>query len=531
MIKNRTLKARIIPEEWKEDIDGIISRELLCANRYFAEANPRLAEMIAHQTVLTPEDFIQELKERWAWHNEFYENVLEPAIPLILEQSVFQLSPDQIDVLLEAYKACSLIDRATLVVSAAIKKHIAYWTDGHLLHSLSTDDRLLLLSLSKEPFPIQYQIDHISYFIAKNEGRIADAEKEKRKLTNQYHAGDVAIFNGRLKRFNYLSGLAVGDLQRMRDELKYGLAHVVRHFYLTLEHPRLRALRDILEYDNIEEYRIITTLVGISGFLLRKTVLRYLAETKLLLGTQGIYEFQDSIVEIGLLKLKKYRQEVLNKQVKPWRQHGPTCSAACFVAVANHFGVGKLNETFEFAVAQASRSYLIAGQHYSGIASQAVGMGLEVILLHSAQHFFDNMGNFFSDDLFKALVREYRSYLNLVENNQRLVVKCGAEITKKALRNYLEQGYLVMIAGVFGDDNLHSKLLIGYNATGFIVIDPLRGQAQQESYSNIEHFMDTKVGRWAMAIRPDQMPIRNLLIQTSLFQDKARRYLSRFKTP
>lgn len=531
MNRDWSLKAKIIPEEWKGDIDGIISRELLCANRCFAEVNSQLTEMVARQTALVPEDFLRELKERWAWHNEFYESVLEPMIPLVVERGVFQLSPDQIDVLLEAYKTCSLVDRATLVVSSAIKKHVARWTGDHFLYGLSTDERPLLLSLSKEPFPVQYQIDHLSYFIAEKEGRVADAEKERQKLIKQYHISDVAIFEGRLKRFNYLSSLTADSLRKKRDELRYSLSHTVRHFYLTFERPRLQSLRDILEYDNIEEYRIVTTLIGISGFLLRKAALRYLAETKLLRGTQGIYEFQDVVVETNLLKLKEYRQQVLNKQVKLWRQHGPTCSAACFVAVANHFGVGELSENFEFAVAQASCSRYITGQHYSGIASQAVEVGLEAVLLHSSPHFFSNRTGFFSADLFEALVREYRSHLSQVENSPLLTVRCRVRFTKKMLRKYLEQGYLVVVAGMLEGGVFHSKLLVGYNPAGFLVVDPLRSRVQQECYADVERFMETKIGQWAIALRPNQAPVRRFLAQAPIFQDKARQYLSWTKAP
>lgn len=47
----------------------------------------------------------------------------------------------------------------------------------------------------------------------------------------------------------------------------------VKHFYFTLEHPERKAFRDLLLFDNLDEKYIAKSLVGISGFVLRKKII------------------------------------------------------------------------------------------------------------------------------------------------------------------------------------------------------------------------------------------------------------------
>ena len=109
MDNKTTLKSKIIPSFWKENIDEIIEQELLEANRYFAKANPRLNELVEKISSSSPQDFYNELQARWDWHNQFYEELLEPAIPLLLEPHVFNLTPTQITIIREVYRVGSLI--------------------------------------------------------------------------------------------------------------------------------------------------------------------------------------------------------------------------------------------------------------------------------------------------------------------------------------------------------------------------------------------------------------------------------------
>src|SRR3989338_10114715 len=143
-----SLKSRIIPNEWKDDIDGILKRELQQANRSFVVKDQALAALIAKQARKDPETFLRELKDRWDWHNHFYEDILEPALPSMLEENISQLSPSQIDAQRIAYEAMSLVDRATLIPTGATKRHLDYWITPEKTPELSDEERRLLITPS-----------------------------------------------------------------------------------------------------------------------------------------------------------------------------------------------------------------------------------------------------------------------------------------------------------------------------------------------------------------------------------------------
>ncbi len=525
MQRGKTLKSVIIPSLWKGDIDEIIERELVGANRYFAEANPHLSEIVERLSLISPQEFFQELCARWNWHNEFYENLLEPALPLLLEPNVFRLTPRQIAILRDAYMLGSLVDQATLVVSAAIKKHVSYWM-GCLPECkyLSDEDLGIFLSLPATPYPVQYVIDHISYLISvrKRNGTMA----RKQQLIRQYHAGDEEIFNGRMRRFAYLAEYDISVLEKSIEDLEYEDTRWIKHFYFGLERPRIRAMMQSLAYDNNEEKQIARELIGISGFVLRKEVFRYLVETKILPAGSGIYQYQDADIEAALNKLIAYRRDVMDRQVTPFSQHGLTCSAACLTMVAAHFGLAELSEEFEEEVVEASKSNLTIGQHYSGVAVKAVSLGLETILIHSASQMFDNSQRWLPGGLFESLMAEYRSYLEKIEDHRLARIECGARLAPEDLKAYLEDGYLVMVAGVISGEILHSILLTGYNSDGYLVIDPIGGRKRQMGNRELESFMDTKIGRWIMALRPNQGVTLTLKESLPTYREEAQNLLA-----
>ncbi len=515
----------IIPPMWKNDIDAMMEQELVNANRYFAETNPRISELVSRQSSLSPERFVAELRSRWGWHNIFYEELLEPALPTLLETDVFQLSLGQIALIREVYRISSLVDQATLIMSAAIKKHISLWTNClPVCTRLGSEEMNLLLSLPGIPYPVQYLIDHINYTVLVKL-RAKGAEVERKRLIRLYHADDETIFNGRMKKLELLEKRSVRTLRRKVASLSQGATRATEHFYLTVERPILRAIRDSLSYDNNDEKQIVQELIGISGFILRKKVIGYLQRTKILNTEGGIYSYQDDVVDQGLEKLLAYRQQAMYRKVVPYRQHGPNCSAACLVMTAHHLGKGDLTERFEREIAEASNSRLMEGQHYSGIASYAVSMGLEVVLLHSSPNLFNNDSGWIPNAMFELLMAEYRTYLKSMTDSPLAKIERGAKLDPTVLKDYIRRGYLVMIAGVMGGGILHSKLLTGYNSGGFIVIDPLTGTQQQIDPWPLSRFMETKIGQWALAIRPDQSYVATLQAALPNFEAKARHYL------
>jgi hypothetical protein len=194
--------------------------------------------------------------------------------------------------------------------------------------------------------------------------------------------------------------------------------------------------------------------------------------------------------------------------------------------VAAHFGLAELSEEFEEEVVEASKSNLTIGQHYSGVAVKAVSLGLETILIHSASQMFDNSQRWLPGGLFESLMAEYRSYLEKIEDHRLARIECGARLAPEDLKAYLEDGYLVMVAGVISGEILHSILLTGYNSDGYLVIDPIGGRKRQMGNRELESFMNTKIGRWIMALRPNQGVTLTLKESLPTYREEAQNLLA-----
>lgn len=514
------IKKQIIPEEWKEDIDQILSNELLNANRYFAEINPKISQLIEKESNKTPEIFLQDLKERWEWHNRFYENLLEPALPLLLENNHIELSLLQARALKDAYAVSSLVDQATLMMSAAIKKHINKWMEDKSVSFLNEKEKSEIITPSVDPFWVQYHIEHLKYIIAQKRSDPQLNEIEK-GLLEEYHVDDRKIFNSRLKHFSHYFDMEVDDIEKKAQEMVVDDNKKISQFYLTLERPRLKAIRDILLFDNIEEKKIATTLIGISGFVLRKKILQYLNEANILKNDGKIYEFSDNIILEGLDKLINLKKKLSEKNVKPYQQTADTCGASSLMMAMHYFGKSDLTQKRENYFHLRSKSNYLEGNHFSALAKEAAHAGLETTLAHSETAMFKN-GGLFNDDFFKILMKEYGDYLVGAQRYGTKVLN-GENIDYQSIKKYLEDDYLVLIAGHLGKV-LHTVLAVGYNDEGLIICDPLEGEKEIMKENNLEEFIKTPIGKWALSIRKDHTNLKNLLNNVPIFTKEAYNY-------
>jgi hypothetical protein len=116
--------------------------------------------------------------------------------------------------------------------------------------------------------------------------------------------------------------------------------------------------------------------------------------------------------------------------------------------------------------------------------------------------------------------------LEKIKGHRLARVECNARLTPEDIRSYLEDGYLVMVAGVISGGILHSILLTGYNSGGYLVIDPIGGRKRQMRERELASFMDTKIGRWIMALRSDQESVLNLTKSLPAYQEEARKLLA-----
>ena len=161
-----SLKSKIIPSIMKKDIDEILEKQLFNANRYYAESNPNISQLMSDELLNSPEVFFKKLKDRWNWHNLYYEELLEPAFSDIVRNENIELSPNEIENLIKIYSTSCVVDEATLVMSGAIKKYLDY--NCRFISTVDENMKLeesnhFLITPPVETYFAQYQIDHLYY--------------------------------------------------------------------------------------------------------------------------------------------------------------------------------------------------------------------------------------------------------------------------------------------------------------------------------------------------------------------------------
>ncbi len=515
--KNR--KSVLIPDGWKGSIDEILTKELLGANRYFAQSNPLLRNLVEEQARKDPVTFYEELVNRWNWHNVFFEELLEPALNDLLPRTVFDLTEERVVELGKMYAVASLIDQATLIPTAAIKKHIEYWTSWLQQKMMLSDaEATLLLTPPTPSFWATYMADHLELFLA---GR---KRKKTEDLLQKYHAGDKLIFEGRLANLSAFRNSSPKVIRERISKTRGSVAKRVEHFYFAMERPYVSALARTITYDNTDEYSMLTTLVGISGYVLRRAVLTLLNDTKIILNTGAIYALDDNQVAEGLEKLHVYRKELMVKNVTPFRQSTPyTCGAASLTMILHHLELTELSVKTEHAIYEASAAKLIPGTHFSGLQKYADCHGLETQLIHSESGMFQNGNAYLDPETFSALMAEYQGFID--NCGPCAVVRNGVPITPELITSLLNDDYLVILAGMCG--MLHAVVVSGYNQHGFVVCDPLSRKQENWSSGQMRRFSSTPIGSWLLAIRKNQSARTNLLKSLPQFEREAKGFLKK----
>lgn len=167
------IKSKIIPEELKINIDEIMEKQLFNANRYYAESNPFISDLMKKELDDIPAVFLRRLQDRWKWHNCYYEKLLEPAFQTLIKNNEKELSPKEIDDLIKVYITSCLVDEATLVMSGAIKKYIDYNYEKISISDENSSElqaKYMLITPPIETFFAQYQFDHLYYIYDKSKG-------------------------------------------------------------------------------------------------------------------------------------------------------------------------------------------------------------------------------------------------------------------------------------------------------------------------------------------------------------------------
>ncbi len=496
------IKSKIIPDELKENIDELMEQQLFNANRYYAETNPDINDLIKREMNNSPDKFLKKLIDRWNWHNSYYESLLEPAFIDIIRDEEKELSPKEIDDLMNVYFTSCLVDEATLIMSGAIKKYLdhiykkMFIKDENFSFSSSAQ---MLITPPVETFFAEYQIDHL-YYIYLMKTKDMNLYKFKNYIKNKYHANDEKIFQFRFKkRFNKYLSFKETDILEEIEKYKIADAYKINHFYFTLEHPERKAIRDIIIFDNLYEKRISCNLIGVSGFFLRKKILEYLNNSSILKNEGYIYQYSNEVVLNALQLLKEERKNKMDKNVRPYKQRGETCAIACLMMTLEYYGIMiKANWYDERRLYRIYGSRYMSGTPFSAIAYHISKNGLDTTLYHSSKNLFDNSLGAISDIDFKFAMDEYKEYLERAKLKGTKVIN-GIDINSNLLKKKLQEGNLIILAGK-SIGSYHAILISGYEGNTFMVCDPLYKTKKTRTFEEIDEYMDTNIGKWFIAI-------------------------------
>ena len=220
------IKSKIIPESLKSNIDEVMERQLFNANRYYAESNPEISSLMEKELYQSPMEFLYRLKTRWNWHNTYYELLLEPAFDKIIRENFTELSPAELNDIINIYSTSCLVDEATLVMSGSIKKYLDYNCKniGVTDENISTENlNIMLITPPIETFFAQYQIDHLYYIYLLKTNDTA-TQKFKNYLLKKYHANDEKIFASRFQK-KFKNNLSMTERELLED---------IRHYRISL---------------------------------------------------------------------------------------------------------------------------------------------------------------------------------------------------------------------------------------------------------------------------------------------------------
>ena len=519
------IKSKIIPTEMKKNIDEILEKQLFNANRYYAESNPDISSLMNDELLEDPAEFYKKLVNRWEWHNSYYEALLEPAFSDLIRNNNIELSPEEIENLMEVYMTSCAVDEATLVMSGAIKKYLDY---NCKLISVTNENmkldeaRQLLVTPPVETYFAQYQIDHL-YYIYLLKFHKEKSNEFKKHLLEKYHANDVEIFNTRFqKRFMKYYESNMTEKQLLDDIKRYSIPeeYKVKHLYFTLEHPARKAIRDIIIYDNLNEMLLASNLVGISGFLLRQKILEYLNDSKVLPNDGYIYEYNKEIVNDKLRKLQEERKIKMEKDVKLYRQRGDTCAIACMMMALEYFNImEKANGYDERRYYRIYGSKYMSGTPFSALAFHFSKNGLDTTLYHQDETLFNNARGAIDTESFQLAMTEYKMMLSRATIMGTTVVN-GIKITTQLIRENLEKGNLVIVAGEI-PGGYHAVLISGYDKDKFIVCDPLYKTKQIRTSIELDEFMNTSIGKWFISVNGNSKNKNKLLNNLDKFNTEA----------
>ena len=197
---------------------------------------------------------------------------------------------------------------------------------------------------------------------------------------------------------------------------------------------------------------------------------------------------------------------MMRKKLRFYKQHSlETCGPACMLMLLDLYGkIEYPTPKQEMKLYSLYRSKVFKGVNGAAIANCLSRNGLNVHLVHSSAEMMDNRGGYFTDELYEALLTEYRT--ETAKSDGKIDISTGARITCDTLRQELDAGRQVILETIIPGDAdgihdyvLHWAVVYGYEADVFHVCDPLSSKIKLTS-KELENYMDTPIGRIYIAV-------------------------------
>lgn len=191
----------------------------------------------------------------------------------------------------------------------------------------------------------------------------------------------------------------------------------------------------------------------------------------------------------------------MKKKIRFYKQHTmETCGPACMLMLLDLYRKTEYpTQKQEMKLYSLYRSRAFKGTNGASIANCLSRNKLEVTLLHSSPKMMDNRDGYYSEELYEALLTEYRA--DAVKCADIIRLETGVEITCATLRDALDSGRQIILqcivpgnADGIHDHTLHWIVVYGYEAEEFLVCDPLSSKIRITAEA-LENYMDTPIGK------------------------------------
>lgn len=187
--------------------------------------------------------------------------------------------------------------------------------------------------------------------------------------------------------------------------------------------------------------------------------------------------------------------------IKPYKQRGMTCAIACMLMILEYYKeIPKAAWQYEQRYYKCYHSYYMEGTPFSALAWHFAKNNFETEIIHSERNIFKKDNNMLTNDVYEKTMDEYKDFLIKAQQKGTKIIN-GITINAKLIKDKLEEGKLIILAGVSDNKYLHAILIYGYNDNKFIVCDPLYKQKKIKSFYEIEEFVKTPIGSWLLAVK------------------------------